>query len=76
MAVTAEKGAAASYTPKDVLVLKSYRECCSADAAGGGRNAACSSKKGVAAGARYLEGTFGHHLTQRCWEAAPSTVKL
>ncbi|WIA28063.1 hypothetical protein OEZ86_010648 [Tetradesmus obliquus] len=76
-AASAVQAAAASYSPKDVLVLHSYSKCSSADDACGGSSTACSkSSKGIAAGARYLDGTFAHHLTQRSWEAEPKALKL
>jgi hypothetical protein len=79
-ATSSLQAAAASYTSKDVLVLHSNSKCSPADDVRNGSSAACSrgnsSSKGTAAVARYLDGTFGHHLTQRCWQAAPSTLKL
>jgi hypothetical protein len=79
------QAAAANYRPKDVLVLHSYRRCSQADDACAGCSASNRSTssssgqhggKGAVVRARYLEGTFGHHLTERCWEAEPSTLKL
>jgi hypothetical protein len=79
----AVQAAAANYHPKDVLVLHSFRHCSQADDGCAGSDASTSisssgqhGSKGGARGARYLEGTFGHHLTAKCWEAEPSTLKL
>lgn len=68
-----------SYKPKDVLVLRHYKQCSNAD----GHIAACSTSSSSGGGgdsrglkARYLEGTFGHHLTERSWDVEAETLKL